>query len=294
MQPRVSVILPVYNSVRTVGAAIESILSQTYRCTELIVINDGSTDGTKEVIDHFSTLPNVTVVHRENHGLIDTLNHALNLCGGDYISRMDGDDIADKERIERQVAFMEMQSDVVCCGTGIEYFGDKTGVKMMPVTHRACVDTLLLGSCFAHPTVMMRASVIREHGIRYDKGALHAEDYALWCELARLGKLANLDYVGLKYRVHGAQISKAKRAEQIKTHIDIVRRFRAEMGLAEISSPKLENFLFGSDAPTVGRFSAGLSALGALCQMNSPWRGFDSFVCTLKVFVARHVAAVYD
>jgi glycosyltransferase involved in cell wall biosynthesis len=294
VQLKVSVILPVYNSVQTVGAAIESILSQTYRCTELVIINDGSTDGTKEVVDRFGALANVTIVHRENHGLIDTLNYALTICGGDYISRMDADDIADKERIERQVAFMQAHDDVVCCGTAIEYFGDKTGIKMMPVTHRACVDTLLLGSCFAHPTVMIRAAVIRKHGIRYDKSALHAEDYALWCELARFGKLANLDYVGLKYRVHGSQISKAKRAEQIKTHISIVRRFRTQMGLAEISSAKLENFLFGSDVRSSGRVSAGLSALGALCQLNRPWRGLDSFICTLKVFAARHIAAVYD
>jgi glycosyltransferase involved in cell wall biosynthesis len=294
MLAKVTVILPVFNAASTIQAAVESILSQTYAQLHLLIINDGSTDRTRAVIDQYASCANVTVVHRENNGLIETLNYALSVCDGDYIARMDADDIAYSDRIPRQVAFMEANPDVVCCGTAVEYFGDKAGVMRFPLTHADCMDTLLLGSCFAHPTVMMRASVIGRFDLRYDKNAVHAEDYALWCELARYGKLANMPFVGLKYRIHSGQVSKAKRQEQMGTHIEINRKLRARLGLPVLSTAQLDLFLFGARSGKSHPFVEAIRALGVLYRLNRPWRNLNTLRRTLKLFFIRQVVRVSD
>jgi glycosyltransferase involved in cell wall biosynthesis len=290
-KPRVSVLLPCYNAVTTVVEAVDSILSQDYDDFELVIINDGSTDQTQALLDRYAGSPRVRVLQQENRGLISTLNHGLETCEGEYIARMDADDIAMPDRLRRQVEFMDANPDVVCCGTAVEYFGDRQGIKKLPVTHEACIDTLLLGSCFAHPAVMLRKDILVSFGISYDKTALYAEDYALWCELAKVGRLANLEYVGLRYRVHAAQISQAKRDHQIGTHVEIAKRFRAQLGLKDVDASRLSHFLFGA-----GRESPGLTsrvkAMSTLLALNIPWRGYRSFWKTFKVFASRHVATL--
>jgi glycosyltransferase involved in cell wall biosynthesis len=292
-EPRVSVLLPAYNAAATLEEAIESILVQDYSDFELLVINDGSTDDTPVILQRYAPHPNVRIVHQENRGLIDTLNDGLTLCRGEFIARMDADDIATPDRLRRQVEFMQANPDVVCCGTAVEFFGDKHGVWRLPFSHEACVDTLLLGSCFAHPSVMLRRSTLSAFGIAYDKTALHAEDYALWCELAAVGRLANLDFVGLRYRVHGAQVSMAKREHQIATHLDIAQRFREQLGLRRVDRFRLSNFLFGDRTRCAGMKSR-FDALKVLLTLNAPWRGYRSFWKTFKVFARRHIVVVLD
>jgi glycosyltransferase involved in cell wall biosynthesis len=271
--------------------AVDSILAQDYDGFELVIINDGSTDQTQTLLDRYAASPRVRVLQQENRGLINTLNHGLAICEGEYIARMDADDIAMPDRLRRQVEFMDANPDVVCCGTAVEYFGDRQGIKKLPVTHEACVDTLLLGSCFAHPAVMLRKAVLVTFGISYDKTALHAEDYALWCELARVGRLANLEYVGLRYRVHAAQISQVKRDHQIRTHVEIAKRFRAQLGLKDIDTSRLSHFLFGAGRESLGLRSR-IEAMSTLLALNMPWRGYGSFWKTFKVFASRHVVAL--
>jgi glycosyltransferase involved in cell wall biosynthesis len=292
-EPFVSVLLPAYNAALTVADAIDSILGQDYPHFELLIINDGSTDDTGAVLSNYAGRPNVRVVERENRGLIATLNEGVALCMGEFIARMDADDIAMPDRLSRQVEFMEANPEVVCCGTAVEFFGDKQGTKKLPLTHEECVDALLLGSCFAHPTVMLRKSTLSSFGLSYDSAALHAEDYALWCELAQVGLLANLDYVGLRYRVHAAQISQAKRDRQISTHIDIAKRFRTNLGLRPIAPSRLLNFMFGNRTGTAGLRSR-IEAVTTLLALNTPWRGYGSFLKTFKVFASRHILVIQD
>lgn len=288
---RVSVLLPAYNAASTLPEAIDSILSQDYADFELLVINDGSTDETCLVLDRYASVPNLRVVHQENRGLIETLNNGLMMCAGEFIARMDADDIAMPDRLRRQVEFMQENPDVVCCGTAVEFFGDKRGVWKLPLTHEACVDTLLLGSCFAHPSVMLRKSALFASGIAYDKSALYAEDYALWCDLAVAGRLANLNYVGLRYRVHDAQISQARREHQIRTHLEIAKRFREKLGFKAVEPLLLSNFLFG-DRVHFASFKSRFDALKILLALNIPWRGWGSFWKTFKVFIRRHIIAI--
>jgi glycosyltransferase involved in cell wall biosynthesis len=292
-KPRISVLLPCYNAAATVVQAVDSILAQDYVDFELVIINDGSTDQTQALLERYVAMPQVRILQQNNRGLIDTLNHGLTLCDGEYIARMDADDIAMPDRLSRQVEFMDANPDVVCCGTAVEFFGDTQAIKKLPLTHQACVDTLLLGSCFAHPAVILRKATLVKFGISYDKTALHAEDYALWCDLAGVGRLANLDYVGLRYRVHGAQISQMKRDHQMQTHVEIATRFRAQMGLKGIEASQLSNFLFGDNQKPPGMKSR-VDAASTLLALNVPWRGYGSFWKTFKVFARRHIIAIQD
>lgn len=135
----------------------------------------------------------------------------------------------------------------------------------------------------------MNATLV-SFGISYDKTALHAEDYALWCELAAVGRLANLECVGLRYRVHAAQISQAKRDHQIQTHVEIAKRFRERLGLKDIDTSRLSHFLFGAPRGAIS-LKSRVKAAGTLLALNMPWRGYRSFWKTFKVFAHRHIVA---
>src|ERR1700690_4145475 len=119
--PRVSVILPVYNASTFLGGSIESLLNQTYRDFELLIVNDGSSDDSEKIILGYSD-PRITYIRKaSNTGIVETLNQGLSLAQGDYIARMDADDIALPERLELQVKFMDENKDVGVAGTWIEY-----------------------------------------------------------------------------------------------------------------------------------------------------------------------------
>jgi len=205
--PAISVVLPVFNADKYVAKAIRSILDQTFRNFELIVINDGSTDGTLKVLEQFSALDRrVVLVSRENKGLVDTLNEGISIARGEWIARMDADDIAWPNRFERQMHWLE-KSGADICGSWMQLFGtaDKRIIKH-PESDAAIKMELLFGAPFAHPTVIMRSELVEQ--LRYDKVWEKCEDYDLWERAARADwKMTNVPEVLLSYRQHGAQIS---------------------------------------------------------------------------------------
>ena len=203
----ISVVLPVFNAEPYVGKAIRSILDQTFRHFELIVINDGSTDGTLKILEQFSALDRrVVLISRENKGLVKTLNEGIGIARGKWIARMDADDIARPNRFERQMRCLE-NTGADICGSWMQLFGaaDRHIVKH-PQTDAAIKMELLFGAPFAHPTVIMRTELVRQLG--YDKDWEGCEDYDLWERAARAKwKMANVPEVLLSYRQHGTQIS---------------------------------------------------------------------------------------
>lgn len=206
----ISVILPAYNAQNTIGETIQSIITQTYRDWELIVINDGSTDDTKGVVMSFNDERIKYIENDENKKLIYTLNRGIELATGEYIARMDADDICHPNRFEKQVEYMESHPDVIVCGTQISYFGSKsTNYQKLsfPTDDKHLKRMLSLSTCFAHPTVMIRKSALIESGCRYDHNYKNAEDYSLWIDLMNYGKFGNLPDYLLYYRVSDTQVS---------------------------------------------------------------------------------------
>ncbi len=205
--PLISVVLPVYNGEKYLAEAIESILCQTFRNFEFIIIDDGSSDRTLAIVQEYQGKDSrIRLTSRENKGLVATLNEGINLACGKWIARMDADDIALPHRFERQLQWLE-QTGADICGSWVKFFGttDKR-IEKHPKTDQAIKIELLFGAPFAHPSVMMKTALVKR--LRYDEAWEKAEDYDLWERAARAGwQMTNVQEVLLLYRQHATQIT---------------------------------------------------------------------------------------
>jgi len=197
MKPIISVVLPVYNGVITIKAAVESILDQTYDNFELIVINDGSTDETSEILASFND-KRLTVLNQKNQGLAASLNRGIQQSKGKYIARIDADDIAFPERLQKQVNFMEANPAIVVMGTAARliYSNGTQRVRYRPLDTASIRKNIIKICPFTHSSVMIRKDVLDKVGL-YDvakDGAKKTlvEDYDLWVRILAAGyEMAN-------------------------------------------------------------------------------------------------------
>lgn len=198
--------MPVYNAERYVGDAVQSIVSQTWRDWEFIIIDDGSTDRSSEILrDWAAREPRIRLIARANTGYLQALNDGLSLAAGEFIARMDADDVAIAERLERQIAFLESHPECVAVGSAllrIDADGDVLCEEPMPETHEEIEARLFNGlGALGHPAVTMRRATLTEVG-GYREAYYGAEDHDLWLRLAEHGRLANLRQALLMSRVH--------------------------------------------------------------------------------------------
>lgn len=221
--PTVTVLLPAYNAAAWLQAAVDSVLTQSFRDFELLVIDDGSKDATAEVLAAYSD-PRIRIVrHETNLGLVAALNHGIDLAKGKYIARMDADDVAHARRLERQVEFLEKYHDVGICGTWFRTVGlDRASHSRPPTDHDEISALLFFRSAFGHPTVMFRRALLEHAGLRYDTLARHAEDFDLWVRARERTRFANLPKYLLDYRMHASQTS----AEHLQPQLEAASRIR--------------------------------------------------------------------
>jgi len=201
--PQVSIILPVFNCQKFAGEAIQSILDQTYKDFELIVIDDGSTDNSAEIISSFKD-KRICLLRQTNHGLASSLNRGIHIARGIYIARQDQDDISDPRRLELQVAFMESHPKYVLVGTWAQIMEDE---RLVERYHRHPVDDLtlryqlLFNNPFVHSSTIIRRSTLLEVGCYTTNPERQPpEDYELWSRLSRVGSIANIGEVLVTYR----------------------------------------------------------------------------------------------
>ncbi|WP_136513077.1 glycosyltransferase family 2 protein [Geomonas edaphica] len=204
--PVVSVVLPVYNGDRFLEESLQSILRQSFTDLELIVINDGSTDGTREILERYCDRdPRLRVWHQENRGLSRSLNVGLELARGRYLARQDADDVSLPERIAKQVAFLDAHPDYCMVGTWshiIEEQRHSLRFHRHPAENGPLKFNLLFDNFFVHTSVMVRKSALDAVGAYTTAQVRQPEDYELWSRLlrGRLGKMANLPEVLVEYR----------------------------------------------------------------------------------------------
>ena len=219
-----SVLMPVFNAEKYLQEAIESILNQTFVDFEFIIINDGSTDGSKNIILSCSDSRIRYVENETNLGLIPTLNKGLGLCSGKYIARMDADDISLPDRLERQYRFMEKHPDIGVCGTWAKVIDAHNTVKgkIVNQTHPLFVSIHLLFSVpLAHPSCFIRTAILPKHPYREVPAA---EDYDLWCRLNEGTRMANIPAFLLHYRWHESNVSNEQKQMQEENKVQIIRR----------------------------------------------------------------------
>ncbi len=216
---KLSVVLPVFNSSEYVVDAIKSILEQPFHDFELIIIDDGSTDDSVDKISSFLFDSRVRLhQNQKNIGLIESLNLGIGMSSGDYIARMDSDDISSLSRFEKQVNFLDNNFNYDVVGCWVDFFNESgiLGTWRPPSDWKHVNIRLMFQSAVPHPGVMVRKTVFQD--AMYDKNFVHTEDYALWCNLASRGiRITNLEEVLLSYRVHSKQTSNVFKKSQLES-----------------------------------------------------------------------------
>ena len=209
----ISVVMSVYNSENYLEEAILSILNQTYKNFEFIIINDGSTDRSLEIIEKYAKKDNrIKVISRENKGLPYSLNEGIKLSKGKYIVRMDSDDISLKDRFQKQLEFMENNLDIGVCGSAILSFDNK--IYLYPLKDELIKSELIFSTPFAHPAVIIRKEIIEKYNLFYNEEFLHSQDFELFSRMAKVTKMANLKVPLLKYRVLESSITKKTKEKE--------------------------------------------------------------------------------
>lgn len=226
INPRVSVIMPMYNSEKYIKEAIDSILNQTYIDLELIVINDGSKDNCAEIVSQINDERLVFIDNKENHGFLYTLNWCLSVAQGELVARLDDDDISYPTRIEKQVRYMDEHPDIVICGTQRDELIDgeiHNSSQYNIMTPEQIRYSLPFNNyAFAHSSFMMRKSILDKENIRYEKYK-QTPDYHMIMQLSKFGNIGRIQEPLVTYRIHSAQSTQVRSMDMKMGEHDNVR-----------------------------------------------------------------------
>lgn len=241
-EPLVTVLMSVYNGEKYLREAIESILNQTYRNIEFLILNDASTDTSAEIIQSYNDTRIRFLSNTENIKLTASLNKGIDLARGKYIARMDADDVSLPERIAKQVVFMEQRPQVGLCGTYVQNIGmNDPYVPPYKTTHDEIKFKLFFETHFPHPAAMLRKSVLDEYNLKYDTVNKVAQDYELWNKMIDYCEVAIIPEPLVKKRSHPEMTSMKKGEEQLQVVKKIHRELMKKLGAAP-TEQTLDNY----------------------------------------------------
>jgi len=234
MSPRVSVVMSVFNGENYLEEAINSILHQTLSDFEFIIIDDGSDDSTPGLLANSAYQDPRILIHRFDHnqGLSTALNFGIRLARGEYIARMDADDICHPCRLQKQVGFMDTHPDIGLCGTWITFIGNSSGVMKYETDHENIRSRLLFGALFCHPTIIVRRNTIFEKDLFYNEQIKFAQDYELWGRVCNRVRVANMPEFLLQYREHESSLGVVYNAQRRKIVQMILKKWFTELGVS--------------------------------------------------------------
>lgn len=246
MKPEVSVIMPVYNAEEFIAKAIESILNQTYTNFELVMIIDCPTDGTLNIINQYSDKRIRIIYNKCNSGIAYSRNRGLSVSQGKYVALMDDDDISLRNRLEKQVYFLEENSDIDVLGgrsQTINELGKIINTSTIALTNPLYINAMLLfRNVLINGTVMMRKDFIDKYRLCYKDGCLGMEDFLFWIDCSKVGRITNLDEVLLLYRK--SRYNETNKVRQIKSKercrlYAFLQKYSLESSGIRLSSEKL-------------------------------------------------------
>ena len=244
MQPLVSVLICAYNAEKYFAQSLAAVVNQTWRNLEILIVDDGSTDGTPAISRRFQEQDGrIRIISNpRNLGFIASLNIGLDELaksgGGEYIARTDADDIAAPDWIEKIVGEMEKDADIVAMGSYLEILSEENNKSVLaaiarngeiwknPLTHQEITSAFPFRNPIHNNTMIMRRSVI-DGGLRFNPAYIHAEDYKFWYDVSKLGRLANYPEALVKYRFHQDQTSSKYNLQQRRTAWKIKEEIRA-------------------------------------------------------------------
>jgi glycosyltransferase involved in cell wall biosynthesis len=281
--PSVTVLMPVRDNAPFLRAAMESILSQSMRNFELLVIDDGSSDDSVAVAKSFHDSRVRVLRNGRNIGIAATLNRGLETARGGYVARMDGDDISLPRRLERQVAFLDGNPEVGICGTWAEYFGrGRPFTVRYPVGAGCVAASMIFSNPLAHGSVMIRSGFLKEHGLKFDEEVGAAQDFDLWSRCRAHFALDNLPEVLLRYRQHDTSVTASRSGASRKRLLKVLKDGLEELGIRCSTKELLFHAEVGNGSGMHGReevLGAGrwLERLGEANEGKNVYtgRGFD-------------------
>ncbi|GMQ26642.1 hypothetical protein Aoki45_33250 [Algoriphagus sp. oki45] len=204
--PLVSIIIPVYNCESYAKESIESILNQTFKDFEVILIDDGSSDSTPRILQSFKD-PRINLITRKtNKGYVSGLNEGIQMARGEFIARMDADDYSFPTRLEEQVKFLKENPDCGIVGSFVTDFQNRPIINA-PLSSEEIYLEFLSRNPFVHSSVMFRSKILIDNNLIYDEKLEYAEDYKLWFEICKHSRPAFIPKTLVKYRKHEAQVS---------------------------------------------------------------------------------------
>jgi len=227
----VSIILPTLNGGSWIFSSIKSVIDQTFSDWELIIISDGSTDNTENVVKSFNDDRIIYLKNENNLGIQKTLNKGLKKARGKYIARIDDDDKwIDKDKLEKQVEFLDNNPDHVLIGSGVVVLNEKEEELfryLLPDTDKKIRNRLLSKNCFVHSAVMFRKQAVDKlGGYSEDFRVKHLEDYDLWLRLGTVGKLANLPRYAVSFMSRDTSISSVNKIKIFKKIIGLISKYK--------------------------------------------------------------------
>ncbi len=243
---KISVILPVYNSDEFISDSISSILNQTYKNFELIIVDDGSTDKSKDICENFSKVDDrVKLIKNHHNGLTISLNKGLAIAQGKYIARQDADDISLPNRFEKQIEWFLKDKKRVLCGTNCKILNENNKYKLnrsLKYSNEGIRKKLEYSNCFVHSSTMYLRNSVQKLGL-YDENLKYAQDYDLWWKLTTLGEVGNLEERLLIIRNRKNSISIKNKNDQTINFIKSCMKFYAyNKQLININDNKGINF----------------------------------------------------
>jgi glycosyltransferase involved in cell wall biosynthesis len=189
------------NSERYIRETLHSLIAQDYKRFELIVVDGGSSDDTLNILDRYSEGDIRVIELAPGLGIAKALNVGIEAAEGEFIARMDADDVAYFDRLTEQVNFLAAEPDVDLIGAGVDAFGDHVGAFRSPPNHEDILDEFLVNNPFFHPTIMFRRKLADQGLFRYDETHSFEEDYELWGRLIPRVRCANVPKSVIRYRI---------------------------------------------------------------------------------------------
>lgn len=225
---KISIILPAFNVEKTLTRSIKSVLQQTYKNFELIIINDCSSDKTDDIIRSFNDSRIVYIKNNTNLGLIKNLNNGISIAKGEYIARIDGDDIwITEDKLEKQIDFLESNKDYVLVGTQAFFKkGQILKKSNYPINDISIRKKILRKNPFIHSTVVFRKEVLEKDPYKVENYLL--EDYALWLKLGLIGKFINLDEYTTEYLINPDGETQTKNLRQTINSFKTIKNYKKQ------------------------------------------------------------------
>lgn len=222
-KPKVTVLMPVYNGSLYISEAITSILTQTWDDFEFIILDDGSTDGTREIIRYYQNKDKRIVFEcfNKNRGISFVANEGIKLAKGEYIVRMDHDDVSLPDRLAAEVEFMDNHPEISICGALMQTIGQEGHVWRYPEDHDLIYARMIFSNPIAHPSTILRTETLRKNALCYDENFIFgAEDYDFWSRAIVFTRFYNLQKLLVRYRIHAHNTSSKNPAKtQNELHV---------------------------------------------------------------------------